>query len=268
MQELRETRSVRWNAAGQLERTVTDWLGSGVPPNWELVAVEDMPAAKLLLKNETMAAAVERYRGQLSGLAGKLKQVRAAPWPSKLAIQKATEQIEAPGRPPDCKSIIDRMQPIGFASMRLTSTVHGVETPALAFSETPDSLGLVAWLFKRELIAKVTAEIGLVARDGEALDEQQRAAQETTLLEQMMDCERAECSLIWAAECRDATIIDFRRTTTAAALLGLRSVVVAPRPAPPGTSPEHVYLAGEKDQITKRDRKARRRSVARVLPRA
>jgi hypothetical protein len=51
------------------------------------------------MKNETIAAAVERYRRQLSDLAGKLEQVRVASWPSALAIQKATEQIKALATP-------------------------------------------------------------------------------------------------------------------------------------------------------------------------
>ena len=109
--------------------------------------------------------------------------------------------------------------------------------------QTPNMLGLFAWLFKDQLLARVTAEIKQAARDGEALDEPKRATQEATLLDQMMDCERAECSLIWNAESR-GEILDFRRDTTAAALLGVRSVVVAPRAAPSGTSPEHVYLTG------------------------
>jgi hypothetical protein len=198
LQALKERRTIRSTAAGQLERAVTDWLKSGIPRNCELHIVEDTPPAKLLLKNETMATAVERFRGQLSDLAGKLEQVRMAPWPSALAIQKATKQIKAMATPPDCKGIIDRLQPIGFAPMMLSSLVHGAERPALAFSETINSAGLVAWLFERELIAKITAEIKQAARDGEALDEQKRGAQETTLLEQMMACERAESSLIWA----------------------------------------------------------------------
>jgi hypothetical protein len=65
--------------------------------------------------------------------------------------------------------------------------VRGVETPALVFCETINSAGLFVWLFERELIAKVTAEIKQVARDGEALDGPKRAAQETVLLEQTME---------------------------------------------------------------------------------
>jgi hypothetical protein len=199
----------------------------------------------LLLKGENAATAVERYRRQFSELANKLEQVRAAPWPSRLAIERATAQIEAMAAPPDCKNIIDHLSPIGFASMWLTSTVRGGATPAIAFSEeTINSAGLMMWLFKRELIAKITAEIKQAARDGEALDESTRAARETELLEQMMDCERAECSLIWGAEINDGIVIDFRDSTSPAIVLGLRSVVV-PRAAPSGTSPQHARVLVE-----------------------
>jgi hypothetical protein len=189
-----------------------------------------VPPAKLLLKGETVAVAVERYRGKLSDLASKLDQVRAAPWPSALAIQTATEQIKAMATPPECTGIINHLQPIGFATQTVKSMVH-TEQRALAFSEVINCAGLVAWIFERELIAKVTAEIKQAARDGEALDEKQRAAQETALLEQMAECEYAECGLIWDAESR-GDLLDFRHNTTPAALLGVRSVV-GTRPAVP-----------------------------------
>ncbi|WP_157450481.1 hypothetical protein [Bradyrhizobium sp. ARR65] len=210
LEKLKEARTARWTAVARLESAISDWLSGGVPLNCELVAVEDAPVNKLLLKGETAATAVERYRRQFSELANKLEQVRAAPWPSKMAIERATAQIEAMATPPDCKNIIDHLSPIGFASMWLTSTVRGGATPAVAFSEeTINSAGLVAWLFKRELIAKVTDEIKQAARDGEALDEAKRA---TELREQMMECERAECSLIWKAEISDGIVIDFPTT--------------------------------------------------------
>jgi hypothetical protein len=59
------------------------------------------------------------------------------------------------------------------------------------------------------------------------------------LLEQIDRCERAECSLIWAAQSRDETV-DFRTSTSPAVVLGLRSII-ATSPAPSGTSPEHAY---------------------------
>jgi hypothetical protein len=51
---------------------------------------------------------------------------------------------------------------------------------------------LIAWLLKRELIAKVTDEIKKAARDSEPLDEPKRSAQGVALLEQMMEVERSD----------------------------------------------------------------------------
>jgi hypothetical protein len=123
---------------------------------------------------------------------------------------------------PNCEGIINRLQPIAFATQAITSMVRNVDTPA-AFTvvEQPNAIGLVAWLFKRELIAKVSDEIRRQAtRETEALDEVQRQTQEVSLLDQMMDCERSETSLIWALEDR-GQIVDFRSTTLPAALLGV-----------------------------------------------
>jgi hypothetical protein len=59
----------------------------------------------------------------------------------------------------------------------------------LGLAETINSAGLVAWLFKNELIAKVADEIKQAARDSEALDRARLVALDAALLEQMMDCE-------------------------------------------------------------------------------
>ena len=96
--------------------------------------------------------------------------------------------------------------------------MHG-EAPALAFSEAINGAGLFTWLFEEQLIAKVTATMKQTSRDSEALDERQRAAQEAALLEQIDGCERAECSLIWAAQSRDE-LIDFRAGTGPASCAG------------------------------------------------
>jgi hypothetical protein len=238
VQALKDARTPRGTAAAQLVRAVEDWLRS-IPSNCQLHVVEDAAPSKLLLKNETPATAIWRYRAQLASLAEKLEHVRRAPWPAKVVIEAAAKQIRAMSTPPDCRGAIDRLAPVSFATQEVRSIVHG-EVPALAFSEAINGAGLFTWLFEEQLIAKVTATIKQTSRDSEALDERQRAAQEAALLEQIDGCERAECSLIWAAQSRDE-LIDFRAGTGPAAVLGLRSVIAASRPAPAGTNPGHGY---------------------------
>ena len=60
--ELKETRTVRWNGAGQLRQSASDWVLRGVPGDCVLETLEDAPLSELLKKGETIATAVERFR--------------------------------------------------------------------------------------------------------------------------------------------------------------------------------------------------------------
>ena len=53
--ELKEIRTVRWNAAGQLRQSVSDWILRGIPGGCTLEAVEDAPVAELLMKVTAVA---------------------------------------------------------------------------------------------------------------------------------------------------------------------------------------------------------------------
>ena len=75
-----------------------------------------------------------------------------------------------------------------------------------------------------------------VAATNEALDGRQQASQQTVLFEQMMLAREPR-----QLQSRDEAVIDFRSRTTPAVVLGLRAVIVASRPAPSSTSPEHGY---------------------------
>jgi hypothetical protein len=62
---LKEVRTVKWNAAGQLHRFVSDWLlHGGIPHGCTIDSVEDAPVGELLTKVDggRIEAAVERYR--------------------------------------------------------------------------------------------------------------------------------------------------------------------------------------------------------------
>jgi hypothetical protein len=60
---------------------------------------------------------------------------------------------------PDFDSMIEHNSPLTFQTVTLSSLVRGTENPALAFTETTDTLGLICWLFKEQLLAKINAGI-------------------------------------------------------------------------------------------------------------
>jgi hypothetical protein len=141
---------------------------------------------------------------------------------------------------PNFDSMIEHNAPLAFPSVSLSSLVRRTETPALAFTETTDTLGLLCWLFKDELLAKINAAIDEIADDKVALSQAQREQMEAQISSDALAIERSECALIWHAEAR-GEVIDFRADTSPQSLLGL-TLVNRPRANPsPGTSPQHAF---------------------------
>jgi hypothetical protein len=241
-QALYEVRGARWNTCAQLRAAASDWLlRGGIPHGCVIESVEDAPLAELLKKGERISDGVERYRHRLRELAADLHRVKSAPWPSSVAKAAAKAQIEAlaAAAAPDCESAIEFGSQIGFVTKTVSAMVHNVEAPAIAFVETPDTLGLFCWLFKDQLLAKINAGLDEAADDKAALSQQQREQMEAQIMADTLMIEHSECALIWHAE-EKGEVLDFRSDTTPMAVLGLR-LVNQPRASSLGTSPEHGY---------------------------
>ncbi|MBR0870041.1 hypothetical protein JQ633_06710 [Bradyrhizobium tropiciagri] len=239
---LYETRGERWSLSGQLARAVTDWLTQGgIPLGVVLEDVEDDDVAELLKPKETIADGIERYRLRLRELKADLHRIRSAPYPSAGAKSAMREQIAAlaVAAAPNVDGAIEFGQPVQFATSRLTANIYNANSPGvIGFGETHDAVGLVAWLFRDQLVAALEREIDAAADDAAALTREQREVQEAAVLQDILAIERREVALIFVAEAQ-GTIIDFRPDTSPQALLGVR-LVTAPRQAS-GSSPEHAW---------------------------
>jgi hypothetical protein len=237
-QALYEIRSARWNVAKQLEVRVSDFvLRGGIPGDCQLDVVDDAPPlSELLKKGERIADGVERYRHRLRELAADRHRLRSSPFPASVQKEKAKAQIEqwAEAATPNFESMIEHNAGLAFRTMSLSSLVRG-EKPVLAFTEeTTDTLGLLCWLFKDELLAKINAGLDEVADDKAALSQQQREQMEAQISSDVLAIERAEVACIWAAEAA-GEILDFRSATSPQSLLGVR-LVNRPRASPSGTT--------------------------------
>ena len=67
---------------------------------------------------------------------------------------------------------------------------------AVAFIEDEDAVGLVCWLFEKELLAKISAGFREIGDDKNALNARQRAEMLATIDADSLAAERAECSLV------------------------------------------------------------------------
>ena len=135
---------------------------------------------------------------------------------------------------PHVDGMIEHGSALMFPTVSLSSLVHA-ETPVLAFTETTDAMGTLCWLFKDQIIARVSQEIDAVADDKAALNEKQRSEMAAQIDTDRLLIERAECALIWHAEAK-GEVIDWRGDTTPMALLGVRLVKATPADTSPGSS--------------------------------
>ena len=243
---LRETRNARAQACGQLERAVTDWLvNGGVPGNCEIVSIEDPPLSELLIKADggRLDVAVQRYRQQVETHAEALRKLRASPFTAEEARAAIATEINARAdkATPNVARVMKFLEPIHFAttfSQGLAQNVDPKLTPAIVANEAIDSLGVLCWMFRSEMIAKLQ---GMVTESADAVSQKDREIEEARLGALLLEVERCECGAIWHAEAK-GELIDFRGTVSPQAVLGV-TLVTRP-PTPRGTSPQHVIEYG------------------------
>jgi hypothetical protein len=165
--------------------------------------------------------------------------VNSQQWVAEAAAREFIARRAEAGAP-DLDAAIEHNLPISFATTRLQSQVYNAQPGSVAFAEPDDAVGLICWLFGKELLAKISAGFREIGDDKHALDQRQREEMEAQISADMLMAERSECALIWHAETQNNEIIDFRATTSAAAVLGI-ALRTVPRAAPPPTSPEHGH---------------------------
>ncbi|WP_141713676.1 hypothetical protein [Bradyrhizobium elkanii] len=176
--------------------------------------------------------AIEARRRRLRELESDRARCRAAPWPSATAKARMREQIEtlAESGRPDATAPVEHNEPIGFPTQSRQVEIYNVPgAAAIGFVEQPNSIGLIAWLFKDALIAALDREIDEAADDGEALTIDQRREQEAEVLRDMLATAREEVMLVDRAE-KQGQHVAHRADIDPLALLSI-AWTVAPPPA-------------------------------------
>jgi len=100
--------------------------------------------------------------------------LNSAPWPAKLAKARAKDLIGrlADAGMSDFDGAIEHGQNVRFATTRVQSTIHNVDARgAIAYAEMVDAFSTMVWLFREQLLAKVTAGLDEIADDKHALDQ-------------------------------------------------------------------------------------------------
>ena len=109
---------------------------------------------------------------------------------------------------------------------------------ATAYSELIDPAGLLAWLFKDQMIAALDRMIASEADDKAALSPEDRQRKEAVIMTDLLAIERDEAALTWQAQAQNLPC-EHRSDADPRAILGVQLVTVAPGSTGRGTSPQH-----------------------------
>lgn len=145
------------------------------------------------------------------------------------------EQISAmaDAAAPYCSGVLEHLGAVAFAERQVSATVYNVPNApgAIAISTEINSVGLIAWLLRDQLIAKINAEIDADSDDGNALTQEQRQEQQAVIDADLLEIERQLAKLIWQMRA-DGGNAEFDAKLSPRAILGIEVVAGAPQQEP------------------------------------
>jgi len=143
------------------------------------------PMKVVPLPSITKAPSLDKLHSSVAMLRAELAAIEAAPLPAAVAKERARAWVEGLSRPPYAHNALDR---------------DGIiDLPQIAMGDTyqPDILGLVAWLAKDHLIAKLGEMIDAAA-GSDGLDDTQRATKLRDTRAKLSTSERLIEAIIWS----------------------------------------------------------------------
>lgn len=178
----------------------------------------------------TIADGIEARCRRGRELNADLHRVRTAPWPSAFVKQKMREEINrlADSGRPFVDQAVEHNEHVSFPSESHHVRIFNSDPAAIGSVELPNTLGVVFWLHRDELIAAMEREVDEIADDANALSEEERQEAETQILGDMLAAEREECKLIEIAHSQGLPA-EYRNDCNPLAILGI-TWTTAPQP--------------------------------------
>lgn len=231
-----------------LLRKVEDWLRS-TAANHDFADIEPEPVK--LQKGEQIPAGIDRHRRRLRELDADAHRINSAPYPSAHAKIVAANYINtlADAATPIVSSLVEHGGPLMIDGKQVedaivwpsklakfnvdtiaTVSLAGVPAPVagkgIATGEQVDVLGLMAFLFRDQMLARIGELVDAESDDKAALSPTQRAEQLATIAADRQAVELDEARLLWAG----FGTTEPRPDMTPAAFLMVMPITKAERP--------------------------------------
>lgn len=219
LREVVEVRAARATQIGSLVRNLEKFVGE-IADNARVIAAPALAARPA--KGEDIVSAIERRRARLRELTADAHRVKSAPIPSSVAKAQARAQIDALAERGaiEVAPLVEAGKPFRLPQAFASIVTEGSAGRAVATLWHTDVDGVLAWLFRDEIVTKIEAEIEACADDANALSTQQRSDRLDEIASDRLLVEREEESLIEAAE-RKGLAVMRRPDADARAVLGI-----------------------------------------------
>jgi hypothetical protein len=234
-----EARAAAWRSASGALASCETWLRDGRPRGVQLQDHEAEPVK--LAKGESLIDAIESRRRRVTELRADLEKISAAPIPSSYAKQQARAQIDALASrgAVNVRLLVERDGKIEFPMTQVRAMVHNATPGAVAYHDAVDVVGLLAFVLRPTLTAAIDHLIDEAADDRSALTPEARQLRMAEVQSHLLDIERQEAWLTWAAM-DERLPAEHRPDVNPLALLDLMLVATPRVTVTSETSPEWV----------------------------
>jgi hypothetical protein len=235
IQALYNKRGEEAQAASAALKTCEDYLRSGKPGG---TIFETVPAElPKLARGESLVEAVEKMRRRVRELRADAERIAASQYPAEVTKQKMREQIMrlAEQNAPDVSLLVEHFREVVFPAESQRAEVIGA--PVVVSTVIPCSTGLLCWLHRDTIIARLEVEIDhAMDTSSKPLTSGEREIEIARIMTDIEDIERKESTLIFEGW-HSGQFMNHRRDVGPLALLGLRllSVVEPDARTVPGT---------------------------------
>jgi hypothetical protein len=224
---LEQDRGARMSAVGTLVRACEDYLRTR---RGQLVEVPAIDVADVLRKGERLHDGIERLPMRLRELDADRHRIESAPYPSADVKQRMRDQIEALAMrsAPSVDRLIEHNPELGWPQTMVQlplvaiSGERGERIVGTAQGEVPDVLGLMAWLFRPQLIKACEALVDTESDDSSALSQRDRETRFRELARDALLNQRAEAAIIWHMQ-QAGDAVEHRSDIDPRAVLGVET---------------------------------------------
>lgn len=191
---------------------------SGLPDGAEVSDCSVEPPK--LKRGETWQQRVEAHRKELAGLDANAHTINSAPWPLANVRERIRSSVDrqAERAMPELFRLFDEPDAqLQFSERQARTKVEGttpISTPSgvvfsngLAHVSVPDTVGLLCWLFRDQVLDRLNTEAEALADETNALDGIEREKRLAEIAGKRLTVERLEEGCICAAEAEGQQIV-------------------------------------------------------------